>query len=316
MQAPMFSDVFAQIKSRFNSSHSQTGIHDPSARFAAISTVDKGIAAARQVLRSLLTRRNTLMPISLLPPEILARVFHLLVLKEPPFSGRRKRKLGWIRATHVCRHWRQVALDDSSLWAKIWGIPTNPKWISEILARAKNAPLDIEFNGVAMSGEEALLMIPLHFSHTRRLCFQSLSKYHFHSIREIYSREAPALEYFELTTTGDSLITFSDLGGNMLFKGGAPRLRTFSLDRVVIPWSLIPRGQLTQLKIVCLNEDAYSPGDLSQLIDLLVNCPVLEILALDFCLPSQLTEFPHGRMIDPPSSPFPLAPLRFNLPHH
>jgi hypothetical protein len=102
----------------------------------------------------------------------------------------------------------------------------------------------------------------------------------------------------------------------MLFKGGAPRLRTFSLDRVVIPWSLIPRGQLTQLKIVCLNEDAYSPGDLSQLIDLLVNCPVLEILALDFCLPSQLTEFPHGRMIDPPSSPFPLAPLRFNLPHH
>jgi hypothetical protein len=120
MQAPMFSDVFAQIKSRFNSSHSQTGIHDPSARFAAISTVDKGIAAARQVLRSLLTRRNTLMPISLLPPEILARVFHLLVLKEPPFSGRRKRNLGWIRATHVCRHWRQVALDDSSLWAKIW----------------------------------------------------------------------------------------------------------------------------------------------------------------------------------------------------
>jgi hypothetical protein len=171
--------------------------------------------------------------------------------------------------------------------------------------------LDIEFNDVAMSGEEALLMIPLHFSHTRRLCFQSLSKYHFHSIREIYSREAPALEYFELTTTGDSLITFSDLGGNMLFKGGAPRLRTFSLDRVVIPWSLIPRGQLTQF-----NEDVDSLGDLNQLIDLLANRPVLEILALDFCLPSQLTEFPHGRMIDPPSSPFPLAPLRFNLPHH
>jgi hypothetical protein len=86
----------------------------------------------------------------------------------------------------------------------------------------------------------------------------------------------------------------------MLFKGRAPRLRTFSLSRVVIPWSLIPRGQLTQLKIACPNEDAYSPGDLSQLIDLLVNCPALEILALDFCLPSQLTEFPHGRTIHLP----------------
>jgi hypothetical protein len=261
MLASMFSDIFAQIKSIFNPSHSRTGIHDPSAHVAAISPVDKWFDAARQFFHSLLTRPNALVPISLLPPEILARVFHLLVLEEPPFFGRRKRKLGWIRVTHVCRHWRQVALDDSSLWAKIWGIPTNTKWISEILARAKNVPLDFEFNGVARPSPEALLMIPPHFSHTRRLHFRSLSKLHFDSIKEIYSREAPALEHFELTTTGYSLITFPDLGGNMLFKGCAPRLRTFSLDRVVIPWSLIPRGQLTQLKIVYLNEDAYSPGD-------------------------------------------------------
>ncbi|KAI0277170.1 hypothetical protein BGY98DRAFT_900306, partial [Russula aff. rugulosa BPL654] len=100
------------------------------------------IDAARESIRSLLTRRNTLVPISVLPPEILARVFHLLVRKEPPFCGRRK-NLGWIRVTHVCRHWRQVALGDSSLWSKISGMLANTKWISEMLARAKNAPLDI-----------------------------------------------------------------------------------------------------------------------------------------------------------------------------
>ena len=86
----------------------------------------------------------------------------------------------------------------------------------------------------------------------------------------------------------------------MLFKGHAPRLRTFSLSHVVIPWSFIPRGQLTQLKIVCPHEDGDSPDDLNQLIDLLVNCPALEILALDSCLPSQLTELPHGRTIHLP----------------
>jgi hypothetical protein len=88
----------------------------------------------------------------------------------------------------------------------------------------------------------------------------------------------------------------------MLFNGRAPRLRTFSLFQVVIPWSLIPRGQLTQLKIACPggNEDVDSPGDLNQLIDLLVNCPALEILALDSCLPSQLTELPHGQTIHLP----------------
>jgi hypothetical protein len=297
MQASMFSDVFAQIESRFNSSHSQTGIHDPSARFAAISTVDKGLNAARQLVRSLLTRRNALMPISLLPPEILARVFHLLVLEEPPLSG--GQSLGWIRVTHVCQHWRQVALDDSSLWAKIWGIPTNTKWISEILARAKNAPLDIEFNAFTRSCSEALLMIPPHLSHTRQLRFHCHSALHPDGVREIYSWDAPALEIFELTVIRHSPIAFLDLGGNMLFNGHAPRLRTFSLSRVIIPWSLIPRGQLTQLKIAYPNELVNSPGDLGQLIDLLVNCPALEILALDFCLPSQLTEFPHrdGRTI-------------------
>jgi F-box-like len=293
MQASMFSDVIAQIESSFN--HSEDDIHDPDARIAAISTVDKEIDATRQFLRSLLTRRNSLVPISVLPPEILARVFHLLVLEEPPFTGRQN--LGWIRVTHVCRHWRQVALDDSSLWAKIWGIPTNTKWISEMLARAKNAPLDVEFNAITRPSREALLMIPPHLSHTRHLRFHNLSTRHHDSVRGIYSCEAPALEHFELTFTAYSPIIFQDLGGNMPFKGYSPRLRTFSLTQVVIPWSLVPRGQLTQLKIVCHDEDAGPPGDLNQFIDLLVNCPSLEILALESCLPSQLTEFSHGRTI-------------------
>jgi F-box-like len=121
--------------------------------------------STKQFLRSLLTRRNALVPISLLPTEILARVFRFFVLEEPPLSG--GQNLGWIRVTHVCRHWRQIALDDSSLWARIWGIPTNMKWISEMLARAMNVPLDIEFDGVTRSSADALLMIPPHDIHYR-----------------------------------------------------------------------------------------------------------------------------------------------------
>jgi hypothetical protein len=70
-----------------------------------------------------------------------------------------------------------------------------------------------------------------------------------------------------------------------------------SLHRVVFPWSLILHSQLTRLKIAYLNEDIYSPDNLSQFIDLLVYFPVLEILALDFFLPSQLAEFPYCRTI-------------------
>ena len=287
----MFSDVFAQIESRFNFNHSRTGIYDHSARVAAISTVDKGIDATRHFVHSLLTRHNALVPIFLLPTEILARVFHLLVREERPLSGRRN--LGWIRVTHVCQHWRQVALDDSSLWAKIWGIPKNTKWISEMLARAKDAPLDIEFS--LSKNLEALRMIRSQLSRTRRLRFHNLEMYRPDSVREIFSWKAPALEHFELTSTTNVSISFGDLDGNMLFKGHAPRLRTFSLSQVVIPWSLIPRGQLTQLKIFHPYEDYL--GELEQLIDLLVNCPALEFLYLNRCLPSQLAEFSHGQTI-------------------
>src|SRR6266849_7559884 len=287
---------FAQIESIFNPSHSRTGIHDPSARVAAISTIDKFV-------RSLLTRRNVLVPISLLPPDILARVFHLLVFEKLPLAG--IRNLDWIRVTHVCRHWRQVALDDLSLWTEIGGIPMNAKWISEMLVRAKNAPLDIDLIAHARPIHEALLMMPPHLSHTRQLRLHNLSPSHSDSVQKIYSSEAPFLEHFELTNATFPPITLLDLGGKMLFKGHTPRLQTFSHSFVVIPWSLIPRGQLTQLKITFLTGDVHSAGDLNlnqldDLIDLLVNCPALEILALNSCLPSQLAKFPHGRTIDLP----------------
>jgi hypothetical protein len=291
----MFSDLFAQIASRFNPNHSEAGCYNTSARVAAISTIDKWIDVARQFLRSLSTCRNALVPIFVLPPEILARVFHFLVLDEPPFTGRQN--IGWIRVTHVCRHWRQVALDDSSLWAKIWAIPENPKWVSEMLARAKNAPLDVEFNVFADFSRQGLLMITPHISHTRQLRIHGMSRRFSDNFRGVYSCEAPALEHFELTVDAASPNIFRDPSGNMLFKGHYPRLRTFSISHVVIPWSLIPRGQLTQLKIACPKEIADSLGALNGLVDLLVSCPELEALALDSCLPSQPTEALHGRKI-------------------
>ena len=300
----MFSDLFAQIEFRLNRFTLKLAftISVPALWPFPRSTIDKGIIAATRFLPFLLTRRNVLVPIFLLPPEILAQVFHLLVLEEPPFSG--NQNLGWIRVTHVCWSWRRVALDDSTLWAKIWGIPTNEKWISEILARAKNAALNIELNAAVQPSQTVLLTTPSHLPRTSQFRCHNLSTPLSNTILEICSSEAPALEHFELTVysspfTLPDLITLHDLGEDMLFKGNAPKLRTFSLSGIVIPWSLIPRGQLTQLKMACTKDSEIvgSRGDFNQLIDLLANCPSLKILALEFCLPLQLAESPRDRTI-------------------
>ena len=299
----VFSDVFARVESGFN--HFRTVTYDRDSRLAAISTADKEVDATRQLLRSLLIRRNALAPISLLPPEILARVFHSLALDEPPYSG--KQNFGWIRTTHVCRHWRQVALGDSSLWARISDIHTklNTALISEMLARARNAPLEIDIDLVATPSSDALLyMFPPHFSHTRGLRLHNLSTPHFESVRKILSREAPDLEHLEIGLSVASPFTFRDLGGTTLFKGQAPKLRTFSITQVCVPWSFIPRGQLTQLKITLFDgmstADPPSLGNARQFIDLLVNCPALEILVLELCLPNDLFQFSPGRTVHLP----------------
>jgi hypothetical protein len=281
----------------------------PGARLEAIYAIDReineqleAVHAAKQLLHSQLARRNALTPIFILPPEILAQVFHFLVLEDPACST--EQNLGWIRATHVCQFWRRVALDDSSLWATISSISPNTEFISEMLARARNAPLNIDIHFDGGSGEEVLRMLPPHLSHTRELRLHGPSILYSGGVLGIYNREAPALEHFELKAPVKSAITFRDLGGTTLFKGQAPRLRTLSLSQVLIPWSLIPRGQLTQLKIVLFKEvltaEIPSHGYLNQLIDLLVSCPGLEILALGRCLPFQLDQFPHSQTIHLP----------------
>ncbi|KAI0263255.1 hypothetical protein BC834DRAFT_791067, partial [Gloeopeniophorella convolvens] len=103
--------------------------------------VEKQIDDAKRGTLSMRTRRNALVPISILPPELLARIFHFHALNDPPLVD--DESLGWIVDTHVCRYWRQAALGDGSLWGDIKGFPARNRWIPEMVARSKDAPLNV-----------------------------------------------------------------------------------------------------------------------------------------------------------------------------
>ena len=246
------------------------------------------------------SRCSAVTPISALPPELLVQIFRLYALEVPPWSGR-VQKLGWIGVTHVCRRWRQVALGDSSLWARITGLSPNAKWISEMLVRARNAPLVVDF--VVTPAPEVLSMFPPHIFRIRELRLRGPSLVRSQGLREICALEAPALEHFELGISTPYPVTFHQLGGTTLFGGRTPKLRTLSLFKVSIPWSLIPRGQLTQLKVTIfrgISTPTSLPSDPNQLLDLLINSPDLEVLVLEFCLPAILFQAPDGQAIHLP----------------
>jgi len=280
--SPALSDVFARLECEVN--QFQSASQTPEARAAALATADQDIDAAKRLILSMLTRRNMLAPISILPAEILARIFHFAAFSERPYS------MGWVNVTHVCRRWRQTALDDSTLWAHFLDFPRNKEWIAERLSRARNAPLTIDLDE-SMDKDTFSLFTP-HISHTRELYLRNLSSFHPKIVQKISIQKAPVLECLELSMSGTA-----PMGKHhSFFKGPLPKLRTFCISQILFPWSSVPRGQLTQLKVT-LNEEVStvtSKGsrhdDLKQLIGLLVDCPSLEVLTLENCLPSMLSE--------------------------
>ena len=259
------------------------------------------ISLDRRPTRSLPSCRSVVTPISALPPELLIRIFHFYALEVPPWFGE-VQKLGWIGVTHVCRCWRRVALGDSLLWARITGILPNAKWISEMLVRARNAPLVVDFVVPPVPG--ILSKFAPHIFRIRELRLRGLSVHRPQGLMEICTLEAPALEHFELGVSVPYPVTFRRLGGRTLFRGRAPKLRTLSLSNVSIPRSSIPCGQLTQLKIILFRgisiHSTPSSGDSSQLLDLLINTPDLEVLVLEFRSPTILFQAPDGQAIHLP----------------
>ncbi|KAF4606075.1 hypothetical protein EYR38_000120 [Pleurotus pulmonarius] len=97
---------------------------------------DNKIAACLADVRLLRQQRNAdCSKTKHLPAEVLSRIFGSLAYCRHGYSS----PLQWIAATHVCHTWRNIALNEPSLWTDFTDV--HPKWVREMFSRSKAAPL-------------------------------------------------------------------------------------------------------------------------------------------------------------------------------
>ena len=236
----------------------------------------------QESVRALKSRRNTLAPISRLPPETLTAIFSFL----PPSAWVTKvRNLARICVTHVCRQWRETALNYPRLWSDFNLTKLTPAVMAEILARAQTMPLNLEANVIKWSVAQSdafVRQLKAHIPHIRHLNISGSLR----AVQPVLDRlasSAPILESLSLSHKFGQYPLPEVVIPINLFNCTAPKLTRIELDSCDISWkSPFLRG-LRSLKILKPYNGARHK--LEDWLDALNEMPQLETLILEYATP-------------------------------
>lgn len=251
-------------------------------------------------LREAKTKYNATSFLNRLPVEILSKVFLELAsaitndfidILDP-----KGRAVSWIYVTHVCSHWREVALDCAALWSDI--LYLNPSLAEAMLSRSKKAPLSFKLSWYSNPKWESKDVIHKILSHSERLVSVEIGSCANAAILAHFSRAAPILEKLSLCGVYPAV----DLTSTFL-QAGAPSLKHLALSQFQFEsWAVLPLGpRLTYLQIV---GSAVQRPSAPQFIASIHAMPHLQTLILEKLLPEgEYPTDPVYNAIYPP--PFP-----------
>ncbi|KAH9950055.1 hypothetical protein B0H21DRAFT_881447 [Amylocystis lapponica] len=262
-----------------------------------IANLDQEISQMEQSLYSLKAHRNSLVPIFRLPPELISEIFIAHARDRKDTSSE---DCSWIRVTHVCHHWRTIALQCPRLWTLI--TLKNTPWVAHSLTYSKNVPLVIELQAVKSSQLTSLEYVLKHG--IGRVCEIILSSVQDQVVmisvwRGILSTPAPALHTFIMREPAEGGI-YACYVPPVLFAAKTPALRHLELRQCSWCWSssLFSAGVTTLILDAC---HVRTRPTLSEVLNMLARMPQLE----------------HAELIDIcPNIPWPLPITRtVALPH-
>ncbi|KAF8653669.1 hypothetical protein AX16_003820 [Volvariella volvacea WC 439] len=202
-----------------------------------LAELDAEIARLLELVRQLRARRNAISPINRLPRELLQEIMHHV--KESAVMAERVSN-DWNRIAQVCRHWREVALDRSTLWATIVTPPASARWMEELCKRSRSASLSLsvhtfvrddgkEFSASRVSEIDSFLQDQMHRIQSLHLELASGSP-----IKLLQYLVAPAarLKYLDIEGYFGGRLTISD----ELLACHTPNLRYLRLARCAFNW--------------------------------------------------------------------------------
>jgi len=214
-------------------------------------------------------------PVDNIPTELLVHVF-LLVRDSASTSS-------WISLTHVCRHWREIALGTPLLWTSI-PVERGPAFLRACLARSSDVLVDVIFRH-SLSNIDCLLGdLGSHAGRVRMLKVLVLSDDAAEKL--LQDVVAPALRLEDLAFQRQTPSLNSTIPPLALPDRDWSNLRRLQLKGIALPKHSSPMMNLTSL--VLSNVIAGARLALEEMLDKLSKCPRLEYLSIFDSCPSAL----------------------------
>ncbi|KAG6919634.1 hypothetical protein DXG01_003498 [Tephrocybe rancida] len=253
-----------------------------------------------------------------LPIELLTRVFVLGALYDYPYAGTpfllkpdqdyyaTPSSNFQLLVSHVCRHWRRIALGTSSLWNMLhFREPAHIARAQEYMSRCLPSPhlFDIlvdtvaereHIPGVTLCREEILQIFDIICPHVKRWrafhlkvrdheC-KAAARQHLSTCGPAPNLETLQLYHFEDYLTSQNLYLATYRPPVMVFSNDLPRLKNISLIGVNLPWEQSPYlAQLHTLELALHPEKIRPPYEYWE--NMLRNSPDLQTLSLHYSGP-------------------------------
>lgn len=272
----------------------------PASSTEAQTRLDHEIAAMTLALCSLRTQRNILSPVSRLPAEILASIFIRCARNH---HKNRRSVPEWVNVSYVCRHWRDIALNCSTLWSFLF--VSSQHWTDELLARSKTTPLKVRVDSEYPKQSKELYLLEKVAPQAGRIedISLQLTRREAERILSLLSSPAPLLQTLQISVEKSNYLGENALVSGVLFDGYTPALRKLELVNYAFPLTSPALRGLTTLRLRDLGA-SFQPT-LASLMTALSRMQDLAHLYLENALPSARTSPINQSFKDPQQLSFP-----------